>query len=60
MNRSIENPDPTIPDLFEQGPSRVMLPPALKPQLSKLVEAMLAEIAAALANGEVGHEQDHR
>lgn len=60
MNRTIENADPTIPDLFELEASRVTLPPALKPQLTKLVEAMLAEIAAALASGEVSHEQDHR
>ncbi len=60
MNPSIENPEATIPDLFELGASRVALPPALKPQLTKLVEAMLAEIAATLASGEVSHEQDQR
>ena len=47
------------PDLFEQDEPRVW--PALlqKEQLATLVEALLLEIAAALANGEVGDDQDH-
>ena len=49
------------PDLFEQDELRVL--PALslsqKEQLATLVEALLLEIAAALANGEAGDDQDH-
>ena len=43
------------PDLFEQElPS-----PLPKEQLTTLVEALLLEIAAALAAREVGDDQDH-
>ena len=44
------------PDLFEQDEL-----PALsqKEQLATLVEVLLLEIAAALANGEAGDDQDH-
>lgn len=60
MPQRIESPEPTVPDLFELEPSRVALPPALKPQLAKLVQILLGEIAATLATGEAGNEQDHR
>ena len=33
--------------------------PAQKEQLAVLVEALLREIAVALASGEVGDDQDH-
>ena len=36
-----------------------VLAPAQKAQLATLVEALLIEIATALANGEVGDDQDH-
>ena len=47
------------PDLFEQNRPRVLLIPSHKEQLAALVEALLLEIAAALANGEAGDDQDH-
>ena len=47
------------PDLFEQDEPRVLPSPAQKEQLATLVEALLLEIAAALAAGEVGDDQDH-
>ena len=47
------------PDLFEQDEPRVVLAPSQKEQLATLVEALLLEIAAALATGEVGDDQDH-
>jgi hypothetical protein len=47
------------PDLFEQGEPRVLPVPSQKKQLAVLVEALLREIAAALASGEVGDDQDH-
>jgi hypothetical protein len=48
------------PDLFDvdDDPQRA-LAPAQKEQLSALVEALLREIAAALAAGEVGDDEDH-
>ena len=47
------------PDLFEQEEPRVLLALPQKEQLATLVEALLLEIAAALANEEVGDDQDH-
>jgi hypothetical protein len=38
---------------------RVVLAAAQMADLAALVEALLREIAAALANGEAGDEQDH-
>ena len=47
------------PDLFEQEEARTL--PALlqKKQLATLLEALLLEIAVALAAREVGDDQDH-
>jgi hypothetical protein len=56
MKRKPASPQP---DLFENDESHVVPPPALKIRLATLVEAMLLEIAAALATGEVGDDQDH-
>ena len=47
------------PDLFEQDEPRVLLALSQKEQLATLVEVLLLEIAAALATGEVGDDQDH-
>ena len=47
------------PDLFEQDEPRVLPAFSQKEQLATLVEALLLEIAAALASGEVGDDQDH-
>ena len=46
--------------LFEQGQPDVELSPARRRQLAALIEAMMIEIAAALATGEAGDEQNHR
>jgi hypothetical protein len=48
------------PDLFEQDEPRVLPALSRKEQLATLVEALLFEIAAALASGEVGDDRDHR
>jgi hypothetical protein len=46
--------------LFEENEvPRVVLATAQMVGLASLVEALLREIAAALANGEVSDEQDH-
>ena len=47
------------PDLFEQDEPRVLPNLSQTERLAMLVEALLFEIAAALANAEVGDDQDH-
>jgi hypothetical protein len=47
------------PSLFEDNAPGVMLAAALMIDLAALVEALLREIAIALANGEIGDEQDY-
>ena len=47
------------PDLFEQEEQRVLPSPLQKEQLAILVEALLLEIAVALANGKIGDDQDN-
>ncbi|MFG3594314.1 hypothetical protein IVB30_03410 [Bradyrhizobium sp. 200] len=47
------------PDLFEEVEPGVLPVPAQKEQLATLVEALLLEIAMALASGEIGDDQDH-
>jgi len=47
------------PSLFEDNASDVALAAALMIDLAALVEALLREIATALANGGIGDEQDH-
>ena len=47
------------PSLFEDNAPVVVLAAALMIDLAALVEALLREIATALANGEIGDEQDH-
>ena len=56
MTRRSENVQPS---LFDEDAPRVMLAAARMADLAALVEALLREIAAALANGEIGDEQDH-
>ena len=46
------------PDLFKQDEPRLSLL-SQKDQLATQVEALLLEIAAALASGEVGNDEDH-
>jgi hypothetical protein len=45
--------------LFEDAAPRVVLAVAAMGDLAVLVEALLREIATALANWEAGDEQDH-
>ena len=45
--------------LFDEEPSRIVLAATQMAHLTALVEALLCEIAAALANGGGGDEQDH-
>jgi hypothetical protein len=47
------------PDLFEQDEPHLLPVLSQKEPLATLVEALLLEIAAALANEEVGDDQDH-
>jgi hypothetical protein len=46
-------------DLFDVDDYQTSPIPAQREQLAALVEALLREIAAALAAGEVGDDQDH-
>jgi len=55
MNHKPATPQP---NLFETDD--VVPPPAQKARLTTLVEALLLEIAAAMAAGEAGDDQDHR
>ena len=56
MMRQFEHPQPS---LFDEGEPRVELVPAQKVELATLVKVLLLEIATALANGEIGNDQDH-
>jgi hypothetical protein len=47
------------PDLFEQEEPRALPSSSQREQLAILVEALLLEIAVALATREVGGDQDH-
>jgi broad specificity phosphatase PhoE len=60
MPRKSETPESTQLGLFQQGQPDVELPPTGKRQLAELIEFLMVEIAAALATGEVGDDQDHR
>lgn len=56
-NPKLESPRP---NLFEQETPRFTLTATQSAQLAMLLQALFAEIAAALAAGEAGDEQDHR
>jgi hypothetical protein len=47
------------PSLFDGDEPRVVLAAAQTVDLAALTEVLLREIATALANGEIGDEQDH-
>ena len=47
------------PSLFDEDEPRVVLAAAQMVDLAALMEVLLREIATALANGELGDEQDH-
>jgi hypothetical protein len=46
--------------LFDEDEPPVVLATTQMAELATLVEALLLEIAAALANGGLGDDQDHR
>ena len=48
------------PSLFDEEEAGVVLATAQIIDLAALTEALLREIATALANREIGDEQDHR
>jgi hypothetical protein len=56
MMRQLKHPQPS---LFDKGDPHVALAPAPKVALARLVEVLLLEIAVALANREIGNDQDH-
>ena len=60
MKRRSTNLEKPQPGLFDQDEPSVALTPAQKTQLATLVKPLFIEIAAALATGEAGDEQDHR
>ena len=60
MPRKTETRENLQLGLLEQGKPDVELAPTTRPQLAALIEALMIEIAAALATQEVGDEQDHR
>jgi hypothetical protein len=47
------------PSLFEEDPPPVRLLPSQRDDLVAVVEALLREIATALASRETGDDQDH-
>ena len=54
MRRQFEHPQPNLFDA-----PHVVLAPAQQTELATLVKVLLLEIATALANGEIGNDQDH-
>ena len=60
MPRKTETRESIQLGLFEQEQPDVELSPTRRRQLVPLIEALMVEIAVALATGEVGDEQDHR
>lgn len=60
MPRRTETRESMQLGLFEQGQPGVELSPTRREQLAALIEALMVEIAAALATGEAGDDQDHR
>jgi hypothetical protein len=56
MTRQFESPEL---GLFDEDEPRVVLGPAEKVALATLMQVLLREIARALANGEIGDDQDH-
>ena len=60
MPKESETPKSLQLGLFEQGQPDVELSPARREQLAALIESLMIEIAAALAAGEAGDDQNHR
>ena len=59
MPRKTETRESIQLGLFEQEQPDVELSPTRRQQLAALIEALMIEIATALANREVGDDQDH-
>ncbi len=60
MQHGARTTEPRHPTLFDQEPPRIEIAATQKARLAMLLEALLAEIAMALATGEADDEQDHR
>ena len=60
MPRKTETRENIRLGLFDQGQPDIELSPTRRRQLAALIEALMIEIAAALATGEAGDDQDHR
>jgi hypothetical protein len=60
MPQQIETRESRQLGLFEQRHPNVEISPTRTQQLATLIEALMIEIAAALATHEVGDDQDHR
>ena len=56
-NPKVEN---RLPTLFEEEAPTIDLSEMQRARLANLLEALFAEIAAALSTREVGDDQDHR
>ena len=56
MTRRFESPQLS---LFDEAEPRVVLELAQKVALARLIQVLLREIATALANGDIGDDQDH-
>ena len=60
MPRKTETRENLQLGLLEQGQPDIELSPTTRQQLPALIEALMTEIAMALATREAGDEQDHR
>ena len=60
MPQKAETRESHQPGLFEQGQPDVELSAIRRQQLAPLIEALMIEIAVALATGEAGDDQNHR
>ena len=60
MSQKAKNRESHQLGLLEQAPPHVELSVARKQQLAPLIEALMIEIAAALAKRESADEQNHR
>ena len=58
MPRRTETRESMQLGLFEQGQPELL--PTRRQELAALIEALMSEIASALATGEAGDDQDHR
>ena len=59
MRRRRADSEDQQPRLFDQDKPNIALAATQTTQLAKFVEALLVEVAVALATGEAGNEQDN-